>query len=420
MSKRSGRQWIAGTTTAVIAGFSLVLTASGTSAVVPTTGAAGEGATDWIRMASPSGVHPDARLFGVSAATSTRAWAVGAENMAIESVPIVLTLRGRRWSKTALPKITWRGQLRNVSAVTTHDIWAAGADENSTARLLHSNGKTWKEAHLPGSGSGLTIDTMVNSSGHRPWILGRSPDGARLLFHRTATKWVRVALPPSPFTTRTINVDLEGTLLVAGDVPTANNFPTLRLYRYRNRALRHVPTTDPSPAIRASSVLSGPAGLWLGGANWEDEESSAIVHWDGNTWHEADLERPMLGSAGLTADSQGRPAWAIGTSTFIEGTWIPGYLKNVDNHWIRMPNAPGDGTEGGPPRIYAFASVPGTTTSLAVGTVSIEVNDRQEPWIERATRIPAGAPSRALRVIRASTAKPYSSSQVTTRARGRR
>jgi uncharacterized protein YkwD len=365
VTSTSGQRSWAVVTVACVA---LVVAAPGTQAVAPKA-RVGSG---WVRMGTPAGIRPDAELFGVSAATRTRAWAVGTEN----GVPLVLELRGQQWTKPAVPQVTWSGELRRVAAVNAQDVWASGTDQTSTARLLHSDGKTWTNVPLPGSDPGLIIDTMVSSPGHRPWILGRSGNGAKVLFHRTATRWVPVELPAGSFSAVTLNLDRRGGLLVAGTAATVDDTATLRVYRYAFGALRLVPTADPAPAVQLRNVIAAPDGIWLGGAY--PDGSSAIVHWDGKAWHEADLGPSTVGSAGLRADAEGRPEWAIGTTEVGENL-VAGYLKHVGNHWVRVPNAPGTGT----PTINALTAVPGTRTSLAVGAVSVGADGQVVPLIER-------------------------------------
>ena len=361
----------------------LAVLAAAVALLVPVTGAraAPHPGTEWVRMAVPADVGPWSQLFGVSAPDRSAAWAVGVERIGadLSGDPLVLRLRHGRWSKVPLG-VTWRGELRRVSAVGRDEVYVAGTDAARNPRVLRWDGRSWHEEVLPReAGETLVVYTMAAAPGHRPWMLVN--DGGRLsLLHRTATGWERVAVPPPPFTTRTITVDGHGGLWVAGYEPVAEA-PAVRLFRYVDGVARAVPTADPAPAVFPNDVVAGPAGVWVGGSS--PTGASAIVGWDGRRWIEGRFDRPAFGAASVTADGWGRPAWALHTFA-VDGSGVPepGYLKLTAGTWVRRPSAPNAGTETGTPEIRGFTAVPGTWSSIAVGWVS--TTDRGVvPRIER-------------------------------------
>lgn len=321
-------------------------------------------ATDWARVALPAGIALPAELFGVSAPDATHAWAVGTE----AGAPLIVRRLGRHWSKVPLPGITWRGELRRVAAVSRRDVWAAGTDQFGVARLLHWNGRSWRETAIPGAGDpSLAIYTMAGSPGHRPWLLVASAEGKYLL-HRTARGWSRVALPPAPFETVTLNVSPTGRLWLAGLETAADGFsPLLRLYRWSRGELRRVETPDTSPAVYPNDVVPGPTGVWIGGSH--EDATAATVSWDGTAWREDAFAQPTYGAVSVTADARGRPAWALHGS--VNGWSTPVYLKYVRGTWVAMPGAPAAAGETGPAAINGFTAVPRTRCSLAVGQVTL-------------------------------------------------
>ena len=357
-----------------------VLAAAAALGVPAAAGATPAAGTEWNRMQVPADVVAQAQLFDVSAPDRSTAWAVGVERIGVDlsGDPLVLRLRAGRWSKEPLG-VTWRGELRHVAAVSRDEVYAAGTDASRVPRIVRWDGRSWQEEALPGADGLLVLQTMAAAPGHRPWILARSA-GQLFLLHRTAAGWERVAVPPAPFTTLTIDVDRAGVLWVAGYEP-AVDAPALRLYRYVAGVPRAVPTADPAPAVFASSVIAGPAGVWVGGST--PTGTSAIVGWDGRRWLAGRLDGPTFGAARVTADAWGRPAWALHTyGVNPDGTGEPGYLKLVNGVWTRRPSAPNAGTETGTPTISGLTAVPGTWSSIAVGWVS--TTDRGAvPRIER-------------------------------------
>jgi hypothetical protein len=337
---------------------------------------AADPATDWVRVEPPRGLEAGAELFGVSSPDRANAWAVGSEG----GRPLVLRRHGGHWSKVALPAITWGGELRRVAAVSRRDVWATGTDVQGVARILHWNGRTWRETTFPGSADPSTaIYTMAGSPGHRPWLLVASAEG-KFLLRRTATGWARVSVPAPPFDTVTLNVALDGRLWVAGTETAADGFtPIVRLYRWSRGALRPVPTTGSSPAVQPNDVVPGPTGVWLGASNAYDG-SSAIVGWTGRAWRETPFAQPTFGAVSVTADAWGRPAWALHGS--IDNGSTPVYLKNVRGTWVAMPGAPAVAPEVGPADISGFTAVPGTRCSLAVGRIAL-VTGSFAPRIEQ-------------------------------------
>jgi hypothetical protein len=150
-------------------------------------------------------------------------------------------------------------------------------------------------------------------------------------------------------------------------VPAADGV-AVSLYRYVAGVPLPVPAAGPAPAVFANAVLAGPEGVWVGGAT--PYGASAIVGWDGRRWREGRLDQPAFGAASVAGDAWGRPAWALHTFAVDEaGVPHPGYLKRAGDTWVRRPGAPDAGTETGPATITAITAVPGTWSSIAVGSV---------------------------------------------------
>jgi hypothetical protein len=355
--------------------------------------------TDWVRVPVPSGVRPLAHLYDVTAATSTRAWSVGSEyagysNSDVPGVPLVLAMRGDRWSKKSLPGITWRGELRQVAAVSVDDVWATGSDQNKTGHVLHFDGTSWSEVPLPVTG---TIQTLAAAPGHAPWIFGRTSAGPLFLLHWTGSAFVQVALPTGPATVSALGMAPDGTVWLAGYEAVVNppwplGVPVVRLFRRAGGEFQPVATGDTSPAVYPDNLIANVAGqVWIGGGQAKttpggpvgQPPASAILNWDGSAWQAATLPSITFGIPTLAADPAGNPAWATGTGQFVDGAAAAGYLKYVAGTWVRMPSAPDVAPESGPPDIHGVTALPGTSSSIAVGDVPLSVPEQSVPRIER-------------------------------------
>jgi hypothetical protein len=374
-----------------------------TGALLTVTATASADATDWVRIAPPAAIRPEAQFYGVSALSSTQAWAVGTEyagysNGEVPGVPLVVRQKNTKWSKVALPGIGWKGQLRRVVALSATDVWSAGTDSSSVAHLVHYDGTSWSEASFPGQGTaGFGIYTMVGSASAGLWMLGQAwTNGPLFLLHHTSAGWQQIALPAAPVNTSTISLAPDGTLWLAGWVDTSPDgyipiYPSLRLEKYVDGGWHQTQTPDPSPLVFPNDLLMKSDGTaWIGGAYAKTTPGgpiglppiAAIVHWDGTAWHESALASLTGGTASVTGDSDGNPEWAIGTVQVGSSSVTRGYLKYVDGNWVRMASAPDVGSETGAPEISSVTPVPGTQASIAVGEVALS-NHQSGPRMER-------------------------------------
>jgi hypothetical protein len=184
--------------------------------------------TSWRRVPSPnpSGAADhthDNVLRGVSAISSTDAWAVGGYNDPSFSIPanetLVLHWDGTNWTKVPSPNpggvgtYTSYSDLSGVSDVSTTDAWAVGDyvdptfnDSAIETLVLQWNGTVWNQVTSPNPG-GTTSSTDFSSlasvsavSATDAWAVGayaNTTTGAEetLIVHWNGTGWSTVASP---------------------------------------------------------------------------------------------------------------------------------------------------------------------------------------------------------------------------------
>jgi hypothetical protein len=109
--------------------------------------------TKWSRVTSPNGPGAFNTLTGVAVTSPTNAWAVGcfgANGGCVSTRTLLLHWNGSTWSRVSTPHPGAHGnRLAGVSAVSSSAAWAVGAykdSSNSTHLLrLHWNGTRWSK-----------------------------------------------------------------------------------------------------------------------------------------------------------------------------------------------------------------------------------------------------------------------------------
>jgi hypothetical protein len=108
--------------------------------------------TSWSKATNP---HPTgAATDAVSADSSADAWAVGDYCVSSCGGPgavldtLTLHWNGNSWAQipSPSPSSTGRNLLFGVSAISTTNAWAVGSNPNGTTLILHWNGTSWSQA----------------------------------------------------------------------------------------------------------------------------------------------------------------------------------------------------------------------------------------------------------------------------------
>jgi membrane peptidoglycan carboxypeptidase len=238
------------------------------------------GAT-WSRVASPNpggrtGSANRNVLNGVTTESTTDAWAVGYDVNPTTGATVTLIVHwnGTSWSRVASPNPGGRtsssnyNKLFGVSALSSTDAWAVGYFSNpaggSETLVLHWNGTTWSKVASPNPGGttgslnlnhlfGVSADSMSDA-----WAVGRyvnptTKASLTLVLHCSGTGCSKVSSPNPAGTTSSAWHELFGISARSstdawsvGDFrPGTNNYETLVLH---GNGTSWSKVTSPNPA----------------------------------------------------------------------------------------------------------------------------------------------------------------------------
>jgi hypothetical protein len=197
----------------------------------------------WSKVPSPASVASDSAVHGVTATSTTNAWAVGSYNSKSgEDETLALHWNGKTWSKVSTPNF---GVLNGVTATSATNAWAVGtyftASNGTETLILHWNGKTWSKVTSPNPGGtcvscGTTLSSVTATSPTNAWAVGyydprRSdvvPDS--LILHWNGKTWSKVT---SPHPGGTSGTSLTGVTATSGSSAWAvGNFATPSFNQY--------------------------------------------------------------------------------------------------------------------------------------------------------------------------------------------
>lgn len=279
-----------------------------TATVTPTKTPTPTPCTTWRIISSPAATqYARSQLAGVSALSSTAAWAVGT-NSAGEGSNLAASLI-ERWDGAAWRIVTnpGAGFLNSAAAVSSQDVWAVGIEPStvsSAQQILveHWNGTQWSvvPAPIPGqTNSGL--NSVVAQAATSVWAagyfngLGYNPQPLIERWDGSAWRVVNSPLPPGA---------------------TAGSFSALSV----------VPGSSQLWAV--GSVRYGAAPP-TGGIGYFQP---LIERWDGSAWQS--VTGPTLPSGALAGELRGvaalsaMDAWAVGDYTASDHT-----IRALIAHW---------------------------------------------------------------------------------------
>jgi hypothetical protein len=233
-------------------------------------------------------------LDGVSATSSSNAWAVGAHRSKGRTVPLVEHWNGRAWKVQGSPVAGPHGaQLTGVTALSATSAWAVGtvlsANPVVTKSLIeHWNGHGWhiQPSISPGSGNFLLGATAL--TGARVWAAGAYTFGGNLgtlVEFWDGTSW---AEQPTP------DPDLDDGLLgIAARRPAdawAVGFraslihPRTLILHWNGTIWKVVPSPSPSTNQDVLQGVAVVSGSYAWAAGYQGHFTTLIERWNGTTW----------------------------------------------------------------------------------------------------------------------------------------
>ncbi len=317
----------------------------------------------WQVVPVPSSVTSPANLAGVSAASTSAAWAVGADaETALDTgTPLILRWNGTRWSKAALSGIPGPGYLTSVAAASASDAWAVGTDK-SGAVVLHWNGRNWCKVSFPGQATAIVSSVAVEPDG-TAWLAAGLPNSSGI-YQSLVEEWngkawhvVNTGLDGGALSV--VRVSASGDVFVAGSGITSNNIV----------AYEHDGTwvSLPGPPLDAVQDMLGDSGsdVWVVGLELsQTSEEAEVCNWNGSTWTAVNAPANVGGLAlSISPDDSGQPQWVGAEAGVNPATTLYAYYNG--SSWS---NVSGATQLSGVFNAYTVtAHVPGTNATWAVG-----------------------------------------------------
>src|SRR4029077_4388637 len=180
-------------------------------------------AAGWAPVSVPQ-TGNNTELNGMSARTSTDAWAVGVQFGAAGDTPpppLAYHWNASVWSLTTTPSLGVNAGLNAVSASGASDAWAVGFTLPSGYRVRqplyeHWNGSAWSVV----SGPGLGLNGVADLSPANAWAVGIRGT----VEHWNGTAWSNVTVPsPNPSYPAGANLNAIAAIS-AGDIWAVGSF----------------------------------------------------------------------------------------------------------------------------------------------------------------------------------------------------
>jgi hypothetical protein len=150
--------------------------------------------TAWSTVKGPSFKKGAANfLYGVSALSSTDAWASGVKSGVKSAQTLILHWDGTAWKRVPSPTLSGAdirsAALRGVSAESATDAWAVAWGSFT----VHWDGSSWSRVSAPNPGTGGYLFGVSTLSPTNAWAVGYYADGSTtytLILHWDGTAWV--------------------------------------------------------------------------------------------------------------------------------------------------------------------------------------------------------------------------------------
>jgi hypothetical protein len=251
--------------------------------------------TSWKQVPSPNPAGTrsgdDNSLAAVTASSPTSAWAVGQYGGPRRvSKTLVLHWNGTRWKRVASPSPGSASNDLSGVAASSARAWAVGAYASGGREktlILHWNGTAWKHVPSPSpASSGSSLMTVRSSSSSNAWAVGSYSPGGRdrtLALHWNGTRWKRVATP-DPGGSGGQN-ELSGLAVFSsanawatGSYRTGTTFRTLILH-WNGTAWKHVASPNPGGGGMLSGAGASSSGsIWTVGRGGPGDRQAIALH----------------------------------------------------------------------------------------------------------------------------------------------
>lgn len=290
--------------------------------------------TLWQIVPSPNPSMRHNTLYGVSAVSTSDAWAVGFyANTSEISQTLIEHWNGINWQVVPSPSPgSVNNELFSVAAVSAHDVWAVGFTANDasvqTTLIEHWNGSRWRIVPSPNSSSIDVLSGVAAVSSSDVWAVGTSNMlGETLIEHWNGARWQIVSSPASSGELRAVAASSNDDVWAVGDSPTGSGGASLPLIEHWNGTSWQA---IDGPQVGAGSLFSAVTAasatdVWAVGSNGGGSAffQTLIEHWNGSSWKVVPSPSPgsfssqLLGVEAISTTD----IWAVGyadSNTLIE------------------------------------------------------------------------------------------------------
>jgi hypothetical protein len=302
--------------------------------------ASAAGCGSWSIVSSPSPGAGNDNLMSVATISVNDVWDVGSDLTGTGTNIVYQTLAehwdGSHWRIVSSPDPgSGDNQLNGVAAVSTNDVWAVGADVNSSlidqTLVEHWDGSRWSVVPSPNAGQmGDGFDGIAIVSANDIWAVGtylaNGSTNYTLTEHWNGTKWSIVSSPnPQPggnYLNKVVAISSSNVWAVGGSF-NSTGAPTL--VEHWNGSQWSV-VSSPSPGLHYNDLTGVTAAsannIWAVGYTSPTpsrfKARTLIEHWDGMKWSIVPSPNPSGSSnnslAAVAQVPRTQQFWAVGAN----------------------------------------------------------------------------------------------------------
>ena len=283
-------------------------------------------------QSSPAAAAESTKLYGVSAASTTDAWAVGFRQDAPGGSTLALT---RHWdgSKWRVVRSEHPGEdsfLWGTVDIGAGDAWAVGESLGGATMLPlaeHWDGTSWTAVSVTGTGLGR-LNAVDGRDSDDVWLVGEGVTGSRAIPRAFIAHWdgSRIhGVKPARLTQGKYGA-LTSVALIAGDDVWAvgehgragqTNRPLIE--HWDGTAWTSVPSDARGGSTANLAGVDGTSSSDSWAVGWHVARGTQTIaafaeHWDGRSWTMSDIPAPgyassLTGVSAISADD----VWAVGS-----------------------------------------------------------------------------------------------------------
>ena len=291
-------------------------------------------------------------LAGVSAASSSDAWAVGESCPVSTCSTLAMHWNGSAWSKVATPSPGFSPSLDAVADVSATDAWAVGSYCPTSAcavtdtLILHWNGTAWSKVSSPSPSTVVNyLFGVAAVSSTDAWAVGYELNGTTgpdetMILHWNGTAWSRVKTPdPSVAGGNFLNgvtATSPTSAFAVGSYDTPANSTDSLILRWNGTAWSKVKSPDPSATFNQLGGVSATSAssAWTVGQAQTPTYSTLLARWNGTAWSKATAPKGTTSPTftAVAADSA-TDAWLIGQYCVTSCSNPGSPIDTATAHW---------------------------------------------------------------------------------------